>query len=180
MVKAYEILALIIIIFSTSFFFGILWHIFVHDFESWKYRTLYDVYHGYLTFYTYPDYGFIWTEYENDPIAYSSMIKVWYYGLTTLSTIGFGDFSPKSCEEKFIISFAMMLGVTVFSYIMGNLIDIMAGYNNLQLKKDSRDLTKWMALLSKFSDGEKLSRTLSNEIEAHFEYYWENNPLGAF
>ena len=108
------------------------------------------------------------------------MIKVWYYGLTTLSTIGFGDFSPKSTEEKFIISFAMMLGVTVFSYIMGNLIDILAGYNSLQLKKDTKDLTKWMALLSKFSDGEKLNRTLTNQIEQHFEYYWTNNPLGAF
>ena len=153
LVKAYEIIALVIIIFSTSFFFGILWHIFVHDVENWKSRTSYDVYNGYLTFFTYPDYELLWTSHDNDPVSFRSMVKVWYYGLTTLSTIGFGDFSPKSTEEKFIISFAMMLGVTVFSYIMGNLIDILAGYNSLQLKKDTRDLTKWLALLSKFSDG---------------------------
>ena len=63
LIKAYEIVALVIIIFSTSFFFGILWHIFVHDFENWKTRTSYDIFNGYLTFYTYSDYDLIWTEY---------------------------------------------------------------------------------------------------------------------
>lgn len=134
MVKVYEIFALIIIIFSSSYFFGIFWHIYFHDIENYKTRTSWDIFHGYKTFYTYIDYDFIWTEDENDEIAMRSMIKVWYYGLTTLSTIGFGDFTPKSSEEKIIISFAMMLGVMVFSYIMGNLIEILAGFNNLELK----------------------------------------------
>ena len=55
-------------------------------------------------------------------------MKVWYYAFTTLSTIGFGDFAPKSIVEKFIISFVLMLGVSVFSYIMGNFIEIVLEY----------------------------------------------------
>ena len=47
------------------------------------------------------------------------MVKMWYYGITTLSTIGYGDFSPKSSPEKLVISFVMMIGVAIFSYIMG-------------------------------------------------------------
>jgi hypothetical protein len=41
----------------------------------------------------------------------------------------------------------------VFSYIMGNLIEIMLNINNLDLKPDHKELTKWIALLSKFNDG---------------------------
>jgi len=110
----------------------------------------------------------------------SDLIKVWYYGLTTLSTIGFGDFAPKSTYEKLIIAFVMLFGVVVFSYIMGNLIEIMLNINNLDLKPDHRELTKLIALLSKFNDGAKLPKSLVSKIEDHFNFYWEKNPLAAF
>lgn len=50
------------------------------------------------------------------------MMKVWYYGMTTLSTIGYGDFLPKSVQEKVIISVVMLFGVIVFSFIMNQLM----------------------------------------------------------
>jgi hypothetical protein len=53
------------------------------------------------------------------------IIKLWYWAITTLSTIGYGDFSPKSSLEKFIGSIVLLLGVAVFSIIMNNLMDIM-------------------------------------------------------
>jgi len=108
------------------------------------------------------------------------MIKMWYFGLTTLSTIGYGDYSAKSSQEKFILGFIMMFGVTVFSYIMGNLIEILAAFSSLELAHDHRDLTKWIALLSKLSGGKKLKKSLVTKIEEHFEFYWNNNPLDAF
>ena len=68
------------------------------------------------------------------------MIKMFYYGMTTLSTIGIGDFLPKSVSEKILISFVMLFGVTVFSFIMNNLIDIlnefMSKNNNIELATD--------------------------------------------
>ena len=73
-----------------------------------------------------------------------------------------------------------MLGVSVFSYIMGNLIQILAAFNSLEMTHDHRDLTKWIALLSKFSGGTKLKRSLVEKIENHFDFYWSNNPLSAF
>jgi len=108
------------------------------------------------------------------------MIKMWYFGLTTLSTIGYGDYSAKSSQEKFILGFIMMFGVTVFSYIMGNLIEILAAFSSLELAHDHRDLTKWIALLSKLSGVKKLKKSLVTKIEEHFEFYWNNNPLDSF
>jgi len=47
------------------------------------------------------------------------LVKVWYFAITTLSTIGFGDLHPVSISERWIASFILMFGVSMFSFIMG-------------------------------------------------------------
>lgn len=144
-VQFYRVLQLVIIIFACSFFLGIFWHIYIKDVET-TYPLLQDVYHGSNTFYRLEDYRFI-----SNPESFASLMKVWYYAFTTLSTIGFGDFAPKSIEEKFIISFVLMLGVSVFSYIMGNFIEIVLGYKSLERQGENRELTKWISLLTRYN-----------------------------
>jgi hypothetical protein len=47
-----------------------------------------------------------------------------YFAFTSLSTVGFGDFNPRSNVERLFTSVVLLLGVSVFSYIMGNFIEI--------------------------------------------------------
>lgn len=47
-----------------------------------------------------------------------------YYSFTSLSTVGFGDYHPKSDFERLLCMFILMFGVAIFSYIMGNFIQI--------------------------------------------------------
>jgi hypothetical protein len=95
-VKFYRILQLVIIILTCSYFLGILWHIITKDLVRWDEELYYDVYQGYNTFYIDPDYGFQ-PDSCNDYEVNASLIKIWYYGMTTLSTFGwviywhFGD-----------------------------------------------------------------------------------------
>jgi hypothetical protein len=105
------------------------------------------------------------------------MVKMWYYALTTLSTIGYGDFLPKSTSEKLFVCVILMGGVTVFSYIMGCLMQILIPGDT---KARHKDLAKWIALLSKFNEGSMLPRSLIDKIEDFFEFYWDNNPLEPF
>ena len=142
-------------------------------------EQLYDVFEGYNTFYTTEDYGFYSEGIESGQFYKDSMIKLWYYGMTTLSTIGYGDFLPKCVSEKLFISFVMMFGVTVFSYIMSNFIDILNEFKEIEYTGDHRNLTKWMTLLTKFNDQKPLVKDLILRIENHFSYLWLNNPLGA-
>ena len=58
-VHTYKLFTIVMIIFAISYFLGIFWLIYVRDIESWEYMTIYDVYYGYSTFYSLPDYGFI-------------------------------------------------------------------------------------------------------------------------
>ena len=64
----------------------------------------------------------------NDPDQWKknfhNCLSVTYFSLTTLSTIGFGDFNPKSNVERFIIAFVLLFGVMVFSLIMGIFMEI--------------------------------------------------------
>jgi len=105
---------------------GILWFIICENFVTYdhalngetKYHLI-DVYRGQDTFYIYDGYGFL-----TDERYFDSLTKVWYFGLTTLTTIGFGDFSPVSYHEKLIVAVILMVAVGVFSIIMANFLAI--------------------------------------------------------
>lgn len=57
---------------------------------------------------------------------YDQMIILMYFSFTSLTTVGFGDFNPRSKTERLFISFGLLFGVAIFSYIMGQFIDIMS------------------------------------------------------
>ena len=97
---------------------------------------------------------------------------MWYYGLTTLSTIGFGDFLPKSIIEKLIISMVMLIGVLVFSFIMTKFIDLLMERNSYEFNGEHKELSKWIALLTKYNNSSPLPRQLILRIESFFEFYW--------
>ena len=47
-----------------------------------------------------------------------------YYSFTTLSTVGFGDYNPKSDAERLMIAFILPFGISIFSFMMGNFLEI--------------------------------------------------------
>ena len=52
-----------------------------------------------------------------------------YFAFTSLSTVGFGDYAPRSNFERLVGSFILLSGVAIFSYIMGNFIEILTQFN---------------------------------------------------
>ena len=52
------------------------------------------------------------------------MIKLNYFSFTTLSTVGFGDFEPRSNSERLYMCPGMLLGVAIFSSILGKFIEM--------------------------------------------------------
>ena len=116
---------------------------------------------------------------ENPDGSFDKLMKVWYYAITTLSTIGYGDYSPVSTQERIMASFILMFGVAVFSFIMGQFIEILMNYKSLWKVGEHKDLSKWIALLSRFNNGNPLNKELITKIEDFFNYYWENNRLSA-
>ena len=46
-------------------------------------------------------------------------IAIMYYALTTLSTVGFGDYHPENSYERLFCAFIMVFGNAIFGYIIG-------------------------------------------------------------
>ena len=52
------------------------------------------------------------------------LILCMYYMLTTLSTVGYGDYYPFSIAEKIVGSLIQIIGVTIFSIVMNAFIEV--------------------------------------------------------
>jgi len=48
-----------------------------------------------------------------------------YFAQTSLSTVGFGDYYPKSDAERLIVIASLVFGQAIFSIIMGKFINIL-------------------------------------------------------
>lgn len=99
-----------------------------------------------------------------------------YYAFTSLSTVGFGDYNPRSDGERLICAMILLFGVAIFSYIMGTFIEILGDYQSLNADLDDGDsLTQFFLLLQKFNEDAPLAEPLRNRIEEHFQYKWAHD-----
>lgn len=96
-----RVVSLLLALLSLSYFVGMLFFIIS------KYSTINE---DDFTFYNY--YGM------KELGDMDNLIRVVYFSFTTLSTIGLGDFNPKSEIERFMTIFILLFGVVCFSYIM--------------------------------------------------------------
>ena len=56
-----------------------------------------------------------------------TVVRVMYFSFTSLSTVGFGDFHPRSNAERLIGSIVMLLGVMINSIVVESLALMIKG-----------------------------------------------------
>ena len=109
----------------------------------------------------------------------TQVIIVCYYALTTLSTVGYGDYYPISRNEKIVGCILMLVGITFFAQIIGSFIEIIQSYDQSMGNEEmGSSLNSWMTLLSRFTD-KPLSKALVNSIDQHYTYFWANDRLNS-
>jgi hypothetical protein len=75
-----------------------------------------------------------------------------YFALTTLATVGYGDFYPYSVAEKIFGAFIQIFGVTFFSILMNNFIEVVLSMNNTSFNEVEDDLQSWFTLIKKIKN----------------------------
>ena len=111
---------------------------------------------------------------------WENLLLVMYFSFTTLSTVGFGDFHPKSEVERVVTTFILLVGVATFSFIMGQFIDILLNLQTVTASnEDSQNLSRWINLLKHFNKNRPLPPEMTREFEKYFEYYWANDKNNA-
>ena len=113
--------------------------------------------------------------------VYHNAVTLTYFAFTSLSTVGFGDYAPISNTERLIGAFILLLGVAIFSYIMGNFIEILERFQkfNEDIEEDEL-LNKFFGTIKQFNNQENINYRLKRNIEKFFEYRWNFNKNVAF
>ena len=92
-------------------------------------------------------------------IIFYSLIKVWYWAMTTLASVGYGDMRPISNSERLITALIFLVGVAAFSFIMGNFIDMLMEFKTVTAEnEDHSGLSKFFSLLARFNSGHPLPK----------------------
>ena len=171
-------------ILTVCYFLGLGWYIFcelLYDFSEpyWERKTPEEI-----AFKNSDDFIHFYGL-EHHSFAHRTITAV-YFAFTTLSTVGFGDYAPRSDVERVVCSFILMFGVSIFSYFMGNFIEILEQYQNLNAELDDADnLAKFFGVIKKFNGnveiiGDRDERVpLKQRIEEHFIFKWNNDQTQA-
>lgn len=118
-----KITKIVIFILNLSYLLGMFWYIMcklVEDFGELNYADVEETGvegQGFI-----PYYGL-----NFQSRSYITIVHV-YFAFTSLATVGFGDYVPRSDIERGVCAFMLLGGVAVFSYVMGNFITILNGY----------------------------------------------------
>jgi hypothetical protein len=76
-----------------------------------------------------------------------------------LTTVGFGDLRPYSNLERFFNAIILFGGVLVFSYIIGNFLDVIDAYEVVVAEhEDADNLSRFFGILQKYNHGRILKK----------------------
>jgi len=101
--------------------------------------------------------------------------------MTTLTTVGLGDYHPVQNIEYVVGAFMLLFGVLIFSYFMMILIGLMFKYKKHVNDFDKGDeLAHFIGTLSRFNYNEDINMTTKKSIEKYFDYRWNNYKNQAF
>ena len=147
----FKVIRMACIIFMISYSYGILWWIFI-SIEKQEPEIFED------------DTGTNFMDFFSDKLAplgadkvdlredSRNVIIMIYFSITTLTTIGFGDYTPRNNIERIIILFTLLFGVMIFSIIMQMFLEVIEKLNMVEKENEDADnLSRFLGLMTKFN-----------------------------
>lgn len=89
-----------------------------------------------------------------------------YYSLTALSTVGFGDYYPITSFERLLNVLVFFIGVCTFSYILGQLTNLLAEKNEILEGENvlEKNFENFFVVIQKFNGGFPMNKEAQQEI----------------
>ena len=92
-----------------------------------------------------------------------------YWAVTTMNTIGYGDISAVTDNEKVCAICAMVVSCGVFAYILGNISNVVNKQNELEAAHRKRVMS-----LNSYMKQKELSHDLRFRVRRYLDYIWEH------
>jgi Cyclic nucleotide-binding domain/Ion channel len=95
-------------------------------------------------------------------------LKSLYWAITTLSTVGYGDITPKTNIEIGYAIAVMVLGVISFGYVIGNIANLLASFdtNRERYYEQAKRVQAFLKV-------RRIPSALQKHIADYYRYYWE-------
>lgn len=75
----------------------------------------------------YDDIEMVYSNLRDAAVSQKYLVSM-YWSVTTLSTVGYGDIAAINTEERIIAIIVMLIGATLFGYIVGNVASLMGNF----------------------------------------------------
>lgn len=99
----------------------------------------------------------------------SQYLRALYWCITTLATVGYGDIVPHTSAQTIYSMVAMLIGVGVYGYIIGNVTSLLA---NIDLAQSHYMET--MERLTAFMRYRHIPPVLQRRLRDYYAYLWDN------
>jgi len=100
--------------------------------------------------------------------------------LTTITQIGYGDYTPQNSIERIFIVIIELFGATVYAYLLGSFIDLLSNWNkHFGVTERDKELNDWIVNVAKLSAENPIKSQIYKEMLNHFQYYWKNDRLST-
>lgn len=99
----------------------------------------------------------------------SQYIRSLYWTVTTMTTIGYGDITPHTNTEYVFVVVVMLLGATMYAYIIGNIASIISNIDTLKNDHDGRKDSLLTYLRQNHTPD-----NLMDKVNNYFDYIWRS------
>jgi len=95
-------------------------------------------------------------------------IRSFYWTVTTMTTVGFGDITPARTSEYILAVIIMMIGSSLYAFIIGSVASLL---NGIQAAKNRH----WERIesVTEFLRGHQVPHDISLEVRNYYEHMWE-------
>ena len=103
-----------------------------------------------------------------DPDAKTEYVRAVYWTLSTLTTVGYGDITPKSSGQMIYVCITQLLGVGVFGYVISNVASILSRLDAAREHHLAR-----IDRLETYMAYNNLPSALQSRVRNYGRYTWE-------
>ena len=96
-------------------------------------------------------------------------MMAFYWAVTTMTTVGYGDIKPYTHHEVVACIFAMIIGAYIFSYVVGNISNLIG-----QLGGDEAAFREKMEAITVFMHTHHVPKDLKLRIRKYYDYSFSN------